>query len=83
VRAVCFLLQAFVLLLLARVILEWVRVPDEHPVGRVRRALRRITQPVLAPVRALVPPVRLGSAAVDLSPIIVILLVNLLAAWLC
>jgi YggT family protein len=83
VRAVCFLLQAFVLLLLARVILEWVRVPDEHPVGRVRRTLRRITQPVLAPVRALVPPVRLGSAAVDLSPIIVILLVNLLAAWLC
>lgn len=82
-RAVCFLLQAFVLLLLARVILEWVRLPDEHPVGRVRRVLRRITQPVLAPVRALVPPVRLGSVAVDLSPIIVILLVNLLAAWLC
>jgi YggT family protein len=83
VRAVCLLLQGFVLLLFARVILEWVRVPDNHPVGRVRQILRRITQPVLAPVRALVPPVRVGSVAVDLSPVIVILAVNLLAAWLC
>ncbi len=82
-RVVCLLLQVFVLLVLARVILEWVRLPDDHPVGRARGALRRITQPVLAPVRALVPPLRIGSVAVDLSPVIVILAVNLLAAWLC
>lgn len=82
-RVVCVLLEIFVLLVLARVILEWVRVPDEHPVGRVRGLLRRITQPLLAPVRALIPPVRLGSVAVDLSPVVVILVLQLLAGWIC
>ena len=82
-RAVCLLLQVFSAFLFARVILEWVPVEDEHPVGRLRRVLRTITQPVLAPVRALVPPLRVGSVVVDLSPLIVILLLNLLAGWLC
>ena len=82
-RIVCLLLEALAILVLVRVILEWVRVPDDHAVGRVRLVLRRITQPLLAPVRALVPPIRMGSVAVDLSPVIVIVALNLLAAWLC
>jgi len=83
VRAVCLLLQAFAAVVFARVILEWLPVPDEHPAGRVRRWLRVVTQPVLAPIRALIPPLRVGSAAIDLSPVIVILLLNLLAGALC
>ncbi len=82
-RVVCFLLQVLAMVLFARVVLEWIPVGDEHPVGRVRRVLRLVTQPVLAPVRALVPPLRVGSVAIDLSPLIVILLLNLLAAALC
>lgn len=82
-RAVCLLLQAFAAVIFARVILEWIPVPDEHPVGRVRRWLRVVTQPVLAPIRALIPPLRVGSAAIDLSPVILILLLNLLAGALC
>ena len=82
-RAVCLLLQVFSAVLFARVILEWVPVEDAHPVGRIRGVLRRVTQPVLAPLRALVPPLRVGSVAVDLSPLILILLLNLLAGWLC
>jgi YggT family protein len=83
VRAVCLLLQVFAAVLFARVILEWVPVDDRHPVGRVRSWLRAVTQPVLAPVRALVPPLRVGSVAVDLSPLILIVLLNVLVAWLC
>ena len=82
-RAVCLLLQVLSLIIFARVILEWVPVEDGHPVGRVRSVLRAITQPVLAPLRALLPPLRVGSVAVDLSPLILILLLNLLAGWLC
>jgi len=83
VRAVCLLLQVFAAVIFARVILEWVPVSDEHPVGRVRRWLRAVTQPVLAPIRAVIPPLRVGSVAVDLSPVILILLLNLAAAALC
>jgi YggT family protein len=83
VRAVCLLLQVFAAVIFVRVILEWVPVSDEHPVGRLRRWLRAVTQPVLAPIRALIPPLRVGSVAVDLSPVILILLLNLAAAALC
>ena len=82
-RAVCLLLRAFAIVVFARVILEWIPVSDDHPVGRVRRWLRAVTQPVLAPIRALIPPLRMGSVAVDLSPVILILLLNLLAAFIC
>ncbi len=82
-RAVCLLLQVFAIVVLARVILEWIPVSEDHPVGRVRRWLRAVTQPVLAPIRALIPPLRVGPVAIDLSPVILILLLNLLAAFLC
>lgn len=82
-RAVCLLLQAFSAVVFARVILEWVPVDDRHPAGRVRGWLRAITQPVLAPLRALIPPLRVGSVAVDLSPLVLILLLNLVVGWLC
>ncbi|MBN2114280.1 MAG: YggT family protein [Acidimicrobiia bacterium] len=80
---VCLVLRAYTLVVFARVVLEWIPVGDEHPVGRARSLLRLVTQPVLAPLRALLPPVRLGSVAVDLSPLVLILGLNLLAQFLC
>lgn len=80
---VCALLRGYALVVFARVALEWVPVGDTHPVGRIRYVLRLVTQPLLAPLRALIPPVRMGSVAVDLSPLVLILGLNLLAQVLC
>ena len=80
---VCAVLRAYTIVVFARVILEWVPVGDAHPVGRIRHVLRLVTQPLLAPLRALIPPVRMGSVAVDLSPLVLILGLNLLAQVLC
>jgi uncharacterized protein YggT (Ycf19 family) len=43
----------------------------------------RLTEPVLAPIRAALPPVRMGVAALDLSPIVVFLVGTLLARAIC
>jgi YggT family protein len=43
----------------------------------------RLTEPVLAPIRAVLPPVRLGAAALDLSPIVVFIVGTLLLRALC
>ncbi len=80
---VCAVLRAYTIVVFARVVLEWVPVGDDHPVGRIRYVLRLVTQPLLAPLRALIPPVRMGSVAVDLSPLVLILGLNLLAQVLC
>ena len=82
-RFVCIALQAFSVVLFAWVVLQWIPVDDEHPIGRLRSAMGLVIRPILAPVRALVPPVRMGSVAIDLSPLIVILAASLLASFLC
>jgi YggT family protein len=83
VRIVCLVLQAYAVVVFARLVLEWIPVGEEHPVGKVRHLFRLVTQPLLAPLRALIPPVRMGAVALDLSPLVLILALNLLAQVLC
>jgi len=83
VSIVCLILQVYSLVIFARIILEWVPVDSEHPVARVRSVLRTVTEPVLGPVRRLLPPLRSGSVALDLSPLAVILGITVLTWILC
>jgi YggT family protein len=83
VQIVCLLLQVYSLVIFARIILEWIPVSYDHPVARVRSVLRTATEPVLAPFRRLIPPVRTGTAAIDLSPIVVMLLLAVLIGAVC
>ncbi|WKZ82989.1 MAG: YggT family protein [Acidimicrobiia bacterium] len=82
-RAVCLVLQVYSLVVFARIVLEWIPVSYDHPVARVRSALRAVTEPVLRPLRALIPPVRVGGAGLDLSPLILILGLGVLAGAIC
>ncbi|MDR7554083.1 MAG: YggT family protein [Armatimonadota bacterium] len=69
--------RIFLLLILARVVLSW--VPDlavRFPA--VAHVVWRLTNPVLDPVRRLMPPV----AGLDLSPLVAILLLQLLIVLL-
>lgn len=75
------------LLLLARVVSSWVGVlagpGGRHPgLQRVDGALARITDPVLAPVRRVLPPLRLGSVALDLAVPVVFVVLSVLGAVL-
>lgn len=75
------LLQLFLLALLARIVLSWFPATGGVLDG-IQRFLFRITEPVLAPVRAVLPPVRLGAMALDLSPIVVFIVLQLLISFL-
>jgi YggT family protein len=46
-------------------------VDPYHPVAKF---LRQITEPVLAPIRRVVPPVQAGGGFFDLSPMVALLL---------
>ena len=80
---VSFLLLLFQLLLVARAILDWsVALAGPSASGGVRAkltgAVHAVTEPVLAPVRRVLPPLRLGGVGIDLSFIVVFLAVVLL-----
>ena len=59
------------LAILARVLLSWVRVSPYHPAVEF---LYQITEPILAPLRRIIPSVSM----VDISPIIAMLLLQII-----
>jgi YggT family protein len=52
-------------------------------VARVRAVFRGVTEPVLRPLRALLPPVRLGGMGLDLSPLVLLIALGILSAVIC
>lgn len=80
---ICLLLQLFMYVLFARMILSWFPMPPDGFLASVNRALFTVTEPVLGPVRSVVPPVRTGAMAFDLSPVIVFVAIILLTGWIC
>ncbi len=79
---ICLLLQLYWIVLIVRIVLSWVpRLPD--PVQPAANVVYKLTDPVLNPVRGLLPPVRTGSMALDLSPILVFIAIQLLIGALC
>lgn len=79
----CVLLQLYWLVVVARIVMEWIPISFDHPLTRVRAALRAMTEPVLAPLRAIIPPVRLGGMGLDLSPIVLLIGLSILSGVVC
>lgn len=80
---VCYVLQLYLLALFVRIVLSWFPVSEGSPVASIYRALFAVTEPVLAPLRRILPPLQLGGVALDLSPIIVVLGLSLVLGRLC
>jgi uncharacterized protein YggT (Ycf19 family) len=72
------LLEIYFYAVFAWVILSWIRVSTMHPLGRVQTFLDRIIYPVILPIRRVLPPIRIGGGALDLSPIVLLIGIRIL-----
>ncbi len=54
------------------------RLAYDSPVFKVQNVLSRICEPVLRPVRRIIPPVRVGGVGLDLSVLVVFLVIEVL-----
>ena len=66
------LIDIYLLLVIGRILLSWFPISPESPMSSVFSFLYRLTEPVLGPIRRMLPPIGMGGMALDLSPIIVI-----------
>ena len=66
------LVNIYSFVILARVLMSWVNVDPYSPLARV---IYDLTEPVLAPARNLLPP----AGGLDFSPIVVLVLLQVLA----
>lgn len=75
---VCSLLNLYLILLFARIILSWFPASPGGAMAQIFSFLYTVTEPVLGPVRRAIPPIGMGGMGFDLSPIIVIFGVQIL-----
>jgi YggT family protein len=85
---VCIVLTIFWILLLVRVIVSWAylfgfRPPMYGPFRKVLDLLQAVTEPVLRPLRALIPPLRAGGMGLDLSILVAFVILIVLRQALC
>ena len=79
---ICLALTIYWIILIIRIVLSWVPSLPE-PVLPLARGVRSVTDPVLAPLRGLIPPVRIGAGALDLLPLLLFFAISILQRLLC
>jgi YggT family protein len=70
-RLISTLIDVYSLVLLVRVVMSWLSVNPRSPIVML---LHGLTEPVLAPIRRLIPPM----GGLDLSPMVVLIALQLL-----
>ena len=71
IRLIMVFLDIYTWIIIAAAVISWVNLSPYHPVVRT---LRRLTEPVLAPIRRLLPPWK--TWGLDFSPMLVIALIQ-------
>ena len=69
------LIDLYSLIIVAAVVVSWINVPRDHPAVRL---LQQLTEPVLAPVRKIMPPM----GGMDFSPLVLLVALRVLASLL-
>jgi YggT family protein len=80
---ICILLTVYWVILIARVLASFFPIPPSGPVRSVVSIVYTLTEPVLRPLRAILPPIRMGAVGFDLSPIIVFVALGILQRSIC
>jgi YggT family protein len=72
------ILQLYIFVIFGRILLSWFPISRGSPMESVYSFLYTVTEPVLGPVRRTLPPL----GGIDLSPMVVIIGLELLASKL-
>ena len=80
---VCRLLDAYLIVMFARIILSWFPINPGSGLASVYGFLYSITEPVLGPIRRVIPPLGMGGMGLDLSPLVVFFGISILRSAIC
>ncbi|MDQ7049585.1 MAG: YggT family protein [Enterobacterales bacterium] len=73
------ILNLFIFLIFARILMSWIATSGYHPIGAV---IEQLTEPLIGPIRRVLPPM----AGFDFSPMILLLIIyfisNSLYYWI-
>ena len=70
---ICAAISVCLWLVVAAVVISWFPLQSGTTLAGVARCLQIVTDPVLGPLRRVIPTVHVAGLALDLSPLVVIL----------
>lgn len=73
-----YVLLVYWIILFIRVLSSWFRVPPSGPIRSLLGFVYSVTEPLMRPLRNMLPPVRIGGMGLDLSPIILFVVIGIL-----
>jgi YggT family protein len=76
------LAQIYVFVLLLRAVLSWFPTRPDSGLERLIRALDVVTEPVLRPIRRVLPPIRAGGMGIDLSVLVALIVFQIVGSIL-
>lgn len=79
-----FFIQIYYIILFARIILSWFMMGagGSDTLSSIYRVVYALTEPLLAPLRKVLPMIRMGAGYLDLSPIVLLFLLSLLRRFI-
>ena len=72
------LVELYVILLIARALLSWFPAREGTALYGVVRVLDAITEPVLRPIRRIIPTAQVGGVGLDLSVLVLFLVIDVI-----
>jgi YggT family protein len=81
-QVICIALTIYWVILFVRILLSWFPPPVSGLGRTLYDIVHDLTEPVLGLVRGLLPPVRMGTVGLDLSPIVVFVALGVVQAAL-
>jgi len=79
VDLLCSLISVYYIVLLARVFLSWFPLQPGTAMASIASVVYQVTEPVMGPVRRLIPTVGM----IDISPIVVFIGLQILQSAIC
>ncbi len=77
-RVVCSASLAYTMVLIAYIAFSWFPVGEESPFKTISILVERLTEPLLAPLRRIVPSASMGTVSVDFSVLILFVVFGML-----
>ena len=83
IEIICYLLGLYALVLIVRVVLSWFPISPHGMAATVAGFIYLVTDPVLVPLRRVMPALRIGSVGLDLAPMALFFLITFVRSLIC
>jgi len=83
IEILCYLLGLYALVPIIRVVLSWFPINPNGMGATVAGFIYLMTDPVLVPLRRVMPALRIGSVGLDLAPMALFFLITLVRSLIC